>query len=199
MVCLGCRRIGDGSVCSVCALSLRPAPERFVAPVGVVRSAFVHRDVARVLVHHLKYRGIVAAGRVLAEAMVPLIPRNAVIVPVPRVRWRLLRYGVDPAIVLARTLGRLTGQPVAPLLTAPWLGRPRAGRDHGAAPRFRSAVTDPTGPLVLIDDVITTGATLRAAAGLIAGPTSAVTATAAVSPLPEVTSLPAASSIPVWR
>jgi adenine/guanine phosphoribosyltransferase-like PRPP-binding protein len=52
---------------------------------------------------------------------------------------------------------------------------------------------------VLIDDVITTGATLRAAAGLIAGPTSAVTATAAVSPLPEVTSLPAASFIPVWR
>jgi predicted amidophosphoribosyltransferase len=162
----------------------------------VVRPAFVHDGVARILVHHLKYRGVVAAGRFLAQAMAPLVPPETVIVPVPRLRWRLLRYGVDPALELAAGVSRLTGQPLARLLQAPLLGRARAGRAHGTAPAFRPRPVLPV-EIVLIDDVVTSGATLAAAASVLDGVVAAVTATGAAT-ASGVTSLPPARKS-VWR
>src|SRR5690606_24094138 len=127
MGCLSCGSADGVGLCLSCRLLLRPAPERPVPGVGVVRSAFRHEGPARHLVHRLKYRGVVLAGAVLAEAMVPLVPEDAVIVPVVRVGWRRVRYGVDPALELSVRLGRLTGRPVARVLTGPWWGRARAG------------------------------------------------------------------------
>lgn len=184
-------------MCDRCAADLRPAPERYLAGAGVVRPAFVHQGVARILVHHLKYRGVVAAGRFLAYAMAPLVPPDAVIVPVPRLRWRVLRYGVDPALELAVAVSRLTGQPMARLLRAPLMGRARAGRAHGTAPAFRPRAA-PSIPIVLIDDVVTSGATLTAAASVLGGVIAAVTATGAASSVSGVTSLPPARQS-VWR
>lgn len=199
MLCLVCRRVGDGRLCRPCRLGLTPAQDRFLPSVGVVRSAFDHAGAARTLVHHLKYRGVVAAAAVLAEAMAPLVPTGSAIVPVPRVRWRLYRYGVDPAVELAVALARLCGQPLARLLVAPVLGRARAGRRHGSAPAFRLRGR-PTGSVTLVDDVVTSGATLAAAASLVGTSVAAVTATAAwsarVVPGPhEVTSLPAGNEL----
>lgn len=150
-----------------------------MAGVGLVRSAHLHAGPARALVHHLKYRGIAAAAGILADSMVPLVPDGVVLVPVPRVTWRLIRYGVDPARELAAELSRRTGSRlVSPLRPPPW-GRPRAGREHGFAPRFR--LVRPVSPplLLLVDDVVTTGTTLAAAADLLPGVVGAVTATAA--------------------
>lgn len=189
--------MGSGALCGRCAAQLRPAPDRYLAGAGVVRSAFVHEGVARILVHHLKYRGVVAAGSLLAQAMAPLVPPDAVIVPVPRLRWRLLRYGVDPALELAAGVSRLTGQPLARLLRAPLMGRARAGRAHGTAPAFRPRAVPPGG-IVLIDDVVTSGATMTAAASVLGGVVAAVTATGAASSLAGVTSLPPARQS-VWR
>jgi predicted amidophosphoribosyltransferase len=147
--------------------------------VGLVRSAHVHAGPARALVHGLKYRGIAAAAGILAEAMSPLVPDGTVLVPVPRVTWRLIRYGVDPARELALELSRRTGSRVASPLRAPLWGRPRAGREHGFAPGFRVTATAAGLPVLLVDDVVTTGATLAAAAHLLPGVYGAVTATAA--------------------
>ena len=151
-----------------------------MAGVGLIRSAHVHAGPARALVHQLKYRGIAAAAGILAESMTPLIPGGVVLVPVPRVRWRLIRYGVDPARELAAELSRRTGSTlVSPLRAPPW-GRPRAGGEHGFAPRFRVVQPVPPLPLLLVDDVVTTGTTLAAAAHLLPGVAGAVTATSAV-------------------
>lgn len=146
----------------------------------LVRSAFLHEDPARKLVHRLKYQAmpLVGIGRVLA----PLLPRGAAaLVPVPRVTLRRWRYGVDPAFELAASLAAASGLPVVKALRAPiWVHRRAggAGQTHGT-PRFRLAVVVPP-QAVLVDDVVTTGATLRAAAA-VTGITTAVTLTSALT------------------
>lgn len=177
MVCLACSQLAGGVLCRRCELSLRRCPDHYLAGVGAVFSAFRHRGAARLLVHHLKYRGVVAAGTLLAEAMAPHVPAGTVLVPVPRVGWRRLRYGVDPALELTRSLARITHAPVARCLVAPFWGRARAGGVHGSAPRFRLGRPVPRLPVMLVDDVITTGSTLAEAARLFPLVQGALTAT----------------------
>jgi predicted amidophosphoribosyltransferase len=165
----------------------RPAPAR-LEPVGsrrlpggtVVRSAGRHAGAARRLVHLLKYRGHVGVARVLAGAMADLMdPRARVLVPVPRTLVRLWRYGIDPAAELAEALGALTELPVMRALWRPLWWPPRAGPapQLRGEPRFR--LRRPVVGAVLIDDVVTNGRTLGAAAEALGGAVSAVTATSA--------------------
>lgn len=150
----------------------------------VVRAGSVHSGAARRLVHVLKYRGVPAAAAILAEPMTAFVDDDAVLVPVPRVVWRAVRYGIDPALELAVAVGLLTGRPVARLLRAPFWGRARAGGVHGAAPRFRE--TGGHGldaPLLLVDDVVTSGATMTSAARRLPGVVGAIAATSAPTPV----------------
>jgi predicted amidophosphoribosyltransferase len=132
------------------------------------------------MVHLLKYEGIEAPAAVLAREMSLLLPTGVTaLVPVPRAAARKVRYGSDPALSLARLLGSSTGLPVVRSLAAPlwWpahAGTTRAKRTH---PRFRNLGTAPIGS-VLVDDVLTTGATVSAAAA-VSGIRHAITATRA--------------------
>ncbi len=186
MPCLCCRLPTRGVLCTPCRSGFRPAPDRLL-PGGLgAHPAFVHEGPARRLVHRLKYEGLVEAAMLLAGPMAHRLPVAAVaLVPIPRVRWRRLRYGIDPAATLAALLGRLTGLPVVDALTPSWTGPVHAGRRRGRRrpPRFGRRV-DPGPGVVLIDDVVTTGITIVAAAKTVGGGVAgAVTATGAVTSL----------------
>jgi len=156
---------------------LRPAPVRWVGGI-VVWSAFVHDGPARALVLRLKYRAAPAPG--IGRVLLPLLPAGATaLVPVPRVAARRWRYGVDPALEIARSLAMESGLPIVAALRAPaWVHRRAGARGapHGQ-PRFRRMCPIPPGA-VLVDDVVTTGATLGAAAR-VTGITRALTLTSA--------------------
>jgi predicted amidophosphoribosyltransferase len=182
MVCLACGGPAVDRLCPRCVLTLAPGAERRVGSV-TVRPAFVHEGAARALVLRLKYAGLAAAAGPLAAAMAPLVPADATaLVPVPRVIARRWSYGVDPAVELARAVARLRSIPVLSALRPPVWVRHRAGRAgrRRGTPGFRPVAPVPPGA-VLVDDVVTSGATL-AAAGAATGLGRAVTATAGLRP-----------------
>ncbi len=164
---------------------MRPGGHRLVTGRLVVRSGFLHEGPARALVHRLKYEGVTAAAGPLAEALVPELPAGVTaFVPVPRVVWRRIRLGVDPAPELARALAARTGVSIVHALRPPLVAPRHAGRRRGARPAPVFGLRSPVPPgAVLVDDVLTTGTTLAGAlASLGSGVRGAVTATVADRP-----------------
>lgn len=159
MVCQVCLAVSGGTLCDRCRAGLRPAPERVLA--GSVRlvSAFEHSGPARTLIHHLKYRGVLEYADFVAQILAPRMPRLP-LVPIPRVWSRYLRYGVDPARELARRISRMQDLPVWDVFNRPLHHPRRAGGDHGQVPMRLTLKVRPTTPVIVVDDVVTSGATL---------------------------------------
>ena len=158
---------------------------------------------AREAVHALKYRGLGRVAGDLADAMVRHLtapPREAVLVPVPLAARRQRERGYNQSARLAQALGARWGIPVSDCLVRRRETRTqtaltpearlanvagafgtrngeRGTRNCRAEPS--SAFRVPRSPLILVDDVFTTGATLVAAAAALAaagaGAISAVT------------------------
>jgi ComF family protein len=132
----------------------------------------------RTLVHQLKYAdrhdGRALFGRWLAEAGRDLLDGAELIVPVPLTRWRLLSRRFNQAAILAQEVSRHAGVPADPLvLQRTRFARTQVGLTHdqrrrnvaGAFMVPRSRRHRVVGRnVLLIDDVITTGATAEACA-----------------------------------
>jgi ComF family protein len=132
----------------------------------------------RELIHSFKFHDTHNArrlfGRWLAEAGREILAEADVLVPVPLSRWRLLTRRFNQAQILAAETGRRANKPVKPFAlvrsrsTPHQVGLTRAQRQRNVASVFRvpqSEMADVSGKaIVLIDDVITTGATASAAA-----------------------------------
>ncbi len=145
-------------------------------PFRRARAALVYNDIARKIVARMKYADHPElagyCARLMHAAGVEFWPDKPVLVPVPMHRLRFWRRHFNQALEIARELSRLTGCPVETGLvrrerpTRAQVGLTGLGRrrnlqgafvaDKARARRFGAR------PILLIDDVVTTGATARA-------------------------------------
>jgi len=149
-----------------------------------VRSAFWLENVTRTVVHHLKYENCTTLADLIADLMVGTLPRPAGgwLVPIPAGRRRVRTRGYNQALLIAECLGRRWQLPVA----SACLRRARETKTQTAltpaarlanvagafvgieAPAMIRAPGSRVRPAILVDDVLTTGATLDAAATALA-------------------------------
>ncbi len=166
---------GPGAVCGTCA----GAPPAY----GRARAVLRYDEASRGLVIDLKHAdrtdGVPAFGQWLARAGADLLSETDLLVPVPLHRWRLFARRYNQAAMLAAALSRLTGRPMlAEALVrrrnTPSQGRlGRSARRRNVAGAFRvPAKSRPRiagKQLLLVDDVLTTGATAEACAEALLG------------------------------
>lgn len=150
----------DGGICGAC-LSHPPRFDR-------VSAAFVYAWPLAPLIHHYKYAGNLALATLLAQALSARLTGDAdFIIPMPLAPQRLLSRGFNQALEIARVVSRATGVPLAanacrrvrdsaPQASLPW--RERAQNIRGA---FVCDADLQGKRVAVIDDVMTTGATLN--------------------------------------
>jgi ComF family protein len=178
----------QGPLCDVCGVPL-PSDQAGASCLGCLRHppAFTSARAAALYlpaatglnplaaaVRSLKYR----RRRQVAEALGGLLAErypfrsDALLVPVPLHLGRLRARGFNQALLLARALGRRRGLPVAARVlararpTEAQTGLPAADRRRNLRDAFivRSTAAIECRPVVLVDDVLTTGATADACA-----------------------------------
>jgi len=188
--CAGCGRYGS-LLCDACRASFRsasPAAVTFVqADPGVVIgesltlaiAAFRYEAAVRNVLQRLKYGASARLARPLAIAALPGFQRllqvsgPLTIVPVPVHPDRRRERGYNQAALLAEWLARSAGLPVSDVLvraraTTKQHRLDRAGRLRNLRGAFQLAEGARLPPgVILVDDILTTSATLESCAGIL--------------------------------
>jgi len=183
--CAGCGERGS-ILCGDCIGAFRPpgsARDRFVAPdpavvIGgrlmVAIAAFGYAGRLRRVMHRLKYTGASRVAGPLAACAAPALHRlmnisgEATLVPVPVGEARRRRRGYNQAALIARALARQCGVGVAEPLARSRETRAQHRLDRAARSRNLRGAFAAHRPVpkdvILVDDILTTGATLDACA-----------------------------------
>lgn len=199
-VCDGCgapfeHHQGPGARCAACLAQ----PRAF----SRARAACLYDDASRDGILQLKHADRLDLAplyaRWISRAARDLIAQADAVVPVPAHRWRLLWRRYNQAAEVARPLARLSGLPCLPdsLVrerdTAGQGGRSAAGRRRNVAGAFAvppgKAAQVAGRRLLLIDDVMTTGATLEACAKALLGAGAARVDVAVIARVQEAANL----------
>jgi ComF family protein len=186
--CAGCGASG-ALLCAACRARLRPAADdrdRYVAvdagaivgdSLAVALAAFAYQGAMRRALAALKYTGASRLAPILAELALPTLDRLLAIsgggslVPIPVHRERLADRGYNQAALLADALARARRLRVAPALdrvrpTTKQHRLNRAARLANLRGAFAATGRAPA-VVILVDDIITTTATLEACAAIL--------------------------------
>jgi predicted amidophosphoribosyltransferase len=173
-LCAACGRTcrPEAALCTRCSRRLAEAdPLEGIGAPGIDRawSSAPHEGIARDLVTALKFRRLLPVAGLIADRIHWLAPGamlSGVIVPVPTAPLRSALRGFDPAAEIAQALADQTKLPLQACLSRRGGGRQvgkRRSERIGHPPHIQVNGQVPRSVL-LIDDVLTTGATLSSCA-----------------------------------
>ena len=168
-----------GLLCQACRDLWIPAQPEPVPATGLRAAAALgpYEGGLGAAIRTAKYGGVPGLARELGAALGPVVtrvtrnaPYQATLVPIPTDQSRVHERGFDHALLITEAAGLASGMPVAQLLirTRPTAPLHAAHRDEraamldGAMATTESLLIPPA--VVLIDDVRTSGATMREAA-----------------------------------
>ena len=169
-VCLLCGRAAGGELlCPECQKGLDAC-----ALPDDAHAVWLYTEEAGRLVRMLKERAVAPAAEVLARGLAEKlvltdVPLNAVITSVPMPVMRRRERGIDHGWAIAKALSERTGYPAKPLLKRK-VRNAKTQRGLSAEERLRNmrdAFVSLEGipqTVILVDDVLTTGATVTACA-----------------------------------
>ena len=173
-LCAACGRTcrPEAALCTRCSRRLAEAdPLEGIGAPGIDRawSSAPHEGIARDLVTALKFRRLLPVAELIADRIQWLAPGtmlSGTIVPVPTAPLRSALRGFDPAAEIAQSLADQTKLPLQTCLIRRGGGRQvgkRRAERIGHPPHIQASGQVPRSVL-LIDDVLTTGATLSSCA-----------------------------------
>ena len=174
--CAFCRRFltdEENGVCRFCKKRYNGARiERELEHIGACVAAFRYEGVVRDSLLRYKFHGVTAYGAVYAEYLAKCIDETGIscdsITCVPLSRRRLRQRGYDQARILAEETAKRLGLPCERLLEKRVDTRPQSGigdaqkRKSNAKGVYACCAPEKLGGrrVLLIDDIVTTGATL---------------------------------------
>ena len=167
--CLTCAQPGVMGRCGWCRAT-PVAVDGIRAPFVYARDGVIQKAIYDFKFHGVRVMASELAGH-LADCMVSYDMAADVIVPVPSHRRRLRSRGFNQAALLAGELGKLTGIPVEERLLVRTKDAPSQLRMIGRPERWSNVADsfecrgDAGGvSVLLVDDIVTTGATMSACA-----------------------------------
>lgn len=178
--CRGCGRLGT-ALCDCCKNYIKQCKNHNITNKITQKSKFppiytigTREDLLANLIHDYKYYSIRAIGTKLAELMYDNLPsdlpQNTVIVPLPTSTKHIRERGFDHTLFIAKKLAHLAHFKVQPLLlrnqNTVQVGSDKKTRLAQAKNAYAvnpKISIDPTTTYLLLDDVWTTGASMKSA------------------------------------